>query len=172
MGTADEPSMINIASWVAVALAPILIAIWRSNRLEDRNSGVNPYKWGFYVGYGFLISAGLGVWELMSLQTDVKDALWGNKWEAADIGFSTVIGLGLIFRLRIGWWLYFVSLLGLPLFLLGIYVLGDEGLVLPDNVDLRFLFVGPGIIFIIYILLNVFYARNRWHEFHPRRDEA
>lgn len=149
-------------------LGPFLFIYWRNGVLLSRQPFANPYKWGFYLGYYYLIAVIFELLDYVSL--DVSQIEWSidEIWRSFVFIFDLMLAIGLTLRLRTGWWLFLLQFAVFPVMVLWSFLGEGDTQFASEGISLGFSAFGLGI-YLTFVAMNVVYARVRWQEFWPKR---
>lgn len=170
MDTLPESTTLEYLSTAATLLGPFLFMYWRNGALLGREPFANPYKWGFYLGYSYLISSIFGLLEYRDFNPLQMAWTIDEIWNAGFLVTNLVVAIGLNLRLKIGWQIYFLYLIILPLIVAWEYFGNDDIEAAFEGISWGFPAFIVGL-YLSFVIMNVIYARVRWEEFRPKSVE-
>lgn len=157
--------IISILIWVI----SIFVAIRFNRSLRTRDPDLSPYKWGYFLGVFSLLSPINSLAIHFSGSAEELGVNIFGPWQILGLVLSILIGIGLLRRMKLGWWAVFASIAMSPFLIVKNFSSNPNVQEMTSQELLVVMYWVIGVAGVIYAVINVIYARKRWHEFVPVR---
>lgn len=161
-------SLVQVTYSLLILCVSIILALRYSKNLLNKDPGLSPYWWGYFVGFTCLLSPVNSIVLYFSGSVEEMGVTIFAPWQIISLAFTVLIGIGLILRMKLGWWALFANLAISPFVVMKSSSANAEMMEAFPGV-LVVLYWTMGISGVIYAVINVVYARKRWPEFMPVR---